>query len=281
MRIEKAPPKWYLFAIGLPYGRYRVLNYLRKRNRLDRVASFPFYDRTVAIPLNEFPGPDMSKYQYSRISTFARLCDKHLDRFDFVDCGANLGLFSAQFTVCSDRVKKLTAIEPNRKLFPLLESNLSSIHATQVECLNAAVSDFEGQGRLVEPEDYPGTHAMYMVQDPTGDVQVITLSTVLRHRTQPKVAIKLDIEGAEVPALCGAADAIRSLASVVLFVEIHKSVLERTGMSDLEMLAEIETIRRFTRVNADDGALVDSRHAIFDQVNLVNQCDLIGIATAL
>lgn len=158
----------------------------------------------------------------------------------------------------SDRVQKLTAIEPNRQLFPLFESNLSNVRAAQIDCLNVAVSDFEGQGRLVERDEYPGnTHAMCVVNDPAGDIPVITLATVLQRRTTSNVAIKVDVEGAEVPALCGAADAIRSLAGVVLFVEIHDGVLNRIGMSDVDMLAAIETIRPFRWVNASDGILVD------------------------
>ena len=249
------------------------------KNSLDRVASFPFYDRTVLVPLNEF-ARHMSRHQHIRISAFATICDSHLGIFDFIDCGANLGLFSAQFTVYSNRVQKLTAIEPNPRLFPLLESNLSNVRAAQIECLNAAVSDFEGQGRLVEPEDYPGgTHAMYLVDDPTGDIPVITLGTVLQYRTAANAAIKVDVEGAEVPTLCGAADAIRSLAGVVLFVEIHDGVLKRIGMSDVDMLAAIETIRPFRWINASDGILVDSRFPVLEQVNLAHQCDLIGIGT--
>jgi FkbM family methyltransferase len=275
----KAPPIWYVIARGLPYGRYRVLNYLRRKGMLDRVASFPFHGRSVVLPLDYYPSArETSDYMKFRISTFAAACDKHLDRYDFIDCGANLGLFSAQFTFYSERVQKLTAIEPNRQLFSILQTNLQNINAAEVECLNLAVADFEGRGRLVEPEYDPGSpDAMYLQPDPAGDIEVTTLSAVLRRRTQPRVAIKLDIEGLEGPVLCGAEDAIRALDRVVLCVEIHKTVLARVGMSDLDMLAQIESIRPFTWINADDGKPVSSQHAILEQVNLDKQCDLIGI----
>jgi hypothetical protein len=52
-------------------------------------------------------------------------------------------------------------------------------------------------------------------------------------------------------------------------------------MSDVDMLAQIETIRPFKWMNADDGAPVDSRHAILEQVKLEKQCDLIGVGTPL
>jgi FkbM family methyltransferase len=283
MSLANAPPLWYELATILPYGRDRVLNYLRRKGMLDRVAGFPFHGRNLAIPLNYCPTRhDLINYQKQRISTFATLCDRHLDRYDFVDCGASLGLFSAQFTFCSDRVQNLTAIEPNSRLFPLLEFNLQNTKATQVECLHAAVADFEGRGRLAEPEYDPGSaDAMYLIADPAGDIQVTTLSAVLHRRTQSQVAIKVDVEGQEIPVLCGAADAIRSLTGVVLFVEIHTAVLDRIGMSDVDMLAQIGTIRPFIWMNADDGKPVDSRRAILEQVKLEKQCDLIGVGTPL
>lgn len=179
----------------------------------------------------------------------------------------------------SNRVQKLTAIEPNKKLFRLLESNLQNIKDVQVECVNAAVADFDGCGRLVEAAYDPGMDAMYLVDDPAGDIQVTTLTAVLRHRTQSRVAIKVDVEGLEVPVLTGAADAIRSLTGVVVFVEIHATVLERIGMSDVEMLKQIEEIRPFSWVNSDDRAPIDSKRPILGQLRRDKQCDLIGIGT--
>lgn len=275
--VEKSPPFWFEFAHKLPYGRDRVLNYLRKLNLIDdRIVNVPFYDGIFKLPLS-LAGGDLNDYQKERISTFASVCDKHLGQYDFIDCGAHLGLFSAQFTACSDRVQTLTAIEPNPFLFSLLDRNRQNIKARQVTCINAALADFEGRGRLVEAAYDSSVDAMYLEESPDGDIQVTKLSGILSQQTEPRAAIKIDVEGLEVPVLCGAADAIRSFQKVVLFVEIHKTVLERVGMTDVEMLAHIEGIRPFSWVNADDGAPVDSRTGILEQVKLARQCDLIGI----
>ena len=141
-------PFWFELARHLPYGRDRALNYLRSAGALDKVASFPFHGRRVAIPLDESllgMYNDLSLYQHRRIRTFAGLCDKHLGQYDLFDCGAHVGLFSAQFTEFSTQVQKLAAIEPNRRLFPILQENLRSVRAIEIECLQAAVADFEGQ----------------------------------------------------------------------------------------------------------------------------------------
>jgi FkbM family methyltransferase len=220
---------------------------------------------------------DVSDYQKARISKFASVCDEHLGKYDFIDCGAHLGLFSAQFTRCSDRVQKLTAVEPNSFLFSLLNRNRRNIRASQVECVNAALADFEGRGRLVKAAYDAGLDAMYLEESLDGNIEVTTLSKILRGSAEPRAAIKVDVEGLEVPVLCGATDAIRSLDRVVVFVELHKAVLERTGMSDVEMVAHIEGIRPFMWINSDDGAPIDSRIGILKQLNLPQQCDLIGI----
>ena len=73
------------------------------------------------------------------------------------------------------------------------------------------------------------------------------------------------------------AEAIRSLHRGVLFVEIHDDVLKRIGTSDIEMLAQIATIRRFSWVNADDGESVDTMRPILAQLGQ-RQCDLIGVS---
>ncbi|MGH7121712.1 MAG: FkbM family methyltransferase [Acetobacteraceae bacterium] len=197
--------------------------------------------------------------------------------FDFIDCGAHLGLFSAQFVAHSYGVRQLTLIEPNRELFPLMESNIRGARAEQVRCVNAALSDFEGRGRLVMPEYGTDADALFLVPDPAGDVDVITLSSVLRSRTHSNAAIKVDAEGQEGPILRGAKDAIRALAKVALIVEVHKKVLDRIGVSDVSMMEEIDAIRPLRWVNAQDGAPVNPHRSIFGQLG-AGAWDLIGVS---
>lgn len=277
--INRPLPLWFRLVNRLPRGRFRIRGWLKNAGLLERNVNVPFYDRHITLPLSMVSGDDLQKYQLERISRFASICDAHLGRFDLIDCGAHVGLFSSQFCMLSKRVRKLTAIEPNPQLFALLTKNLEDVDATSLECVNAALSDFEGRGRLVASEDDPDSlDAMYLLIDPDGDLDVTTLSGLLRRRTEHQVALKVDVEGQEVQVLSGAADEIRSLAGVVVFIEIHAAILKRIGLSDTEMLARLEKIRRFRWFNADDGRAINSALPILPQVRQDRQCDLIGVA---
>lgn len=235
----------------------------------------------MTVPLSEcidgfHRNPD--HYQIKRVSRLAELCNRFLGDFDFIDCGAHVGLFSAQFLAQTAHVQMLTAIEPNPDTFPLVELNLCVAHPQRIECINAALSDYPGRGHLVRPEYGAGSDSCYLVKDEAGGIDVITLASVLRRRISPRVAIKVDVEGQEVAVLSSAAADLRSLERVILFVEFHRKVLERIGMSDLQMINSFESIRPFSWINSADGTPIDSSQAIFAQVGNDDQCDLIAVS---
>lgn len=273
-------PAWFKLVIALPHARRPLLRQLRAMGALDRIASFKFYGTRVVAPLSDYEGGwrcEFSGYQIRRVARFAMMCDGFMGDFDLIDCGAYLGLVAAQFARCSAGVRKLTAIEPNSQLFPLMEFNLREARVAEVECINAALANFQGRGRLVAPDYNAGPDARFLVEDASGDVDVITLSSVLRGRTRPNVAIKIDVEGQEAPVLCAAEDDIRSLQKVVLFVEVHRQVLDRIGMSDIELMKQINGIRPFRWVRASDGAPIIPERSVLAEFG-VTQCDAIGIS---
>lgn len=273
-------PLWFRFATSLPYVRYRLTGWLQGRSVLDRLVSVPFHDRHVVVPLVESARGwrhNLGSYQIRRVARFAAMCDGAMGKFDFIDCGGHFGLISVQFAAHSYGVRQLTLIEPNRAVFPLAEANVRGVRAEHVRCINAALSDFEGRGRLVAPEYSAATDALFLVPDPAGDVDVITLSSVLRDCRSPNLAIKVDIEGQEAKVLCAARDELRAFEKVVLIVELHKKVLDRIGVSGVRMMEEIDGIRPLRWVRAQNGAPVDPHRPIFEQVGRT-QCDLIGVS---
>jgi FkbM family methyltransferase len=277
LTVEKAPPLWYRIAVNTPRFGRPLLERMRDRNKLNRAAYFKFHESKMAIPLYWLSPCDVTNVFGRRIRRFAEVCSSNLGEHDFIDCGANLGTFAAQFTRFSPHVHKLIAIEPNPELFPLMRLNLSNAaRAQETVPLNAAVSDKEGRCRLVAPAGKWAKDAFYIEEDPNGDIPIITLSTVLQSCNMPRVAIKLDVEGAEVPTLMGGAEQIGALDRVVLFVEFHKDVLARIGMSDREMLGRIDDLRQFRWIDSATDLPIDRSRSIFDQSD-PRQCDLIAI----
>ena len=238
---------------------------------LDAFAPFRFHTGRVVVPLDEYDVWyyfDLNKYHLNRVRNFAAVADRVMPAFDFIDCGAHLGLFSAQFSRQSRNLRAILAFEPNTVLFPFLEGNIRAGGLGDVTTLQAALSDFHGQGRLCAPDyDPTSSQALFIEPDPAGDIAVMTLDDIAG-RVGSSVALKLDIEGTELEVLRGGRDFIRSLRHVVICLEFHRKVLARIGRTDVGILAEIAGIRRLRWVDAEDPSrVIDPRRSVWEQTN--------------
>lgn len=277
--LEGAP--WLFRAARRLPRSYIAQRYMRRWGLLDQVAYFRFYEKRVAVPLDEYDAwhfLKLSDYQARRIGGFAKIADTLMDSFDFVDCGAHLGLFSAQFSMLSRNCHSITAIEPNERMARLAEINIRAGRLDDVSVIHAAVADFCGKGRLVAPDYDLSSQALYLQADPEGDIDVVRLDSVAE-RIGPSLAIKLDIEGAELAVLQSARDFIRSRRNFAICIELHRGVLSRVGMSDIELLAAINEIRPLTWFDAENpGVALDPMKSLWEQTGKPRQCDLIGVA---
>jgi len=280
MRVLKRPPLPMLVARRLPFS-YLSKHYLSRWNMLDAFAPFRFHGGRIVVPLDEYDVwyyLDLNQYHLNRVRNFAAIADRMMPAFDFIDCGAHLGLFSAQFSRQSRNLRSIVAFEPNRTLFRFLESNIRAGGFDNVTVLPAALADFRGKGQLRAPDyDPTSSQALFIEPDPAGDIEVMTLDDIA-DRVGSAIALKLDIEGTELEVLRGGRDFIRSLQQIVICLEFHRKVLARIGRTDVGMLAEIETIRKLRWVNADDPTqVIDPRRSVWEQTNTSHQCDLIGL----
>ena len=119
----------------------------------------------------------------------------------FVDCGANIGLWSmtAAALVAPDGL--VQAIEPNPYTFARLAAHAAQ--STLVEVHNLALADMPGALRF-DPGD---THNLGHV-NPAGalTVEASRLDDLVN---RPPTGIKIDVEGFELPVLQGATAALR------------------------------------------------------------------------
>ena len=146
--------------------------------------------------------------------------------------------------------------------------------------IEAAIGESSGAGFLVTTSG-TGTqdHAGYIVLDPTGDIAIVKIDDLDLDRNRDLV-LKIDVEGAEINALKGAATTIRHARKCCIFIEVHPDVLGRTGDNANELLHTAEKIRTFRWLLADDLSFeIDAGQSVFDQVGEIRQMDLIGVAT--
>ncbi len=265
--------------LAIRTGRWwRVKQAMERLGLLDGAALFPFHGTELAAPLRE---PEVWVYgaldNYNRATTanFAAIADRTLGEFDYLDCGAHLGLFGAQFATFSQGCRRITAVEPNPAMLPFLAGNLRAGRVADVAVIEAAVAGFTGRGRLVAPDYDPASdHAHFIAPDPAGPIAVVRLDA-LADRAGPRVAIKLDVEGQERAVLEAASDWLRSRERVVLCVELHRDVLARVGQTDAGLLAAIDAIRPMRWVDADHPQrVIDAAQPV---LGAAVQCDVIGV----
>jgi len=158
-----------------------------------------------------------------------------------VDCGAHAGLFSVVAGRVTGGAGRLVAVEPNSDTARLLRRNLTHHGLAAARVVEVAVDEQRGEAALhLMPAGKAAYASLCVSTGSTGDVSVhtTTLDDLLRDEGLGSVDfLKLDIEGAEVRALAGAARAVAERRLPLIMVEVTELNLRAAGEST-------ETLRR-------------------------------------
>jgi FkbM family methyltransferase len=206
----------------------------------------------IDVPLtrsdNCWDESEIQSYETDVITKMASAIGKMPAPVTFVDCGADIGLFSLRLaSFCS--LPELIAIEPDPEAYAWLEHNLRPVHGRTIHC---AVADYTGKGRLAFPDYYPGApHAQFLVPDERGSIPVTRIDDL--GLGDGALALKIDVEGGELAVLKGASDAIRRARSVAIAFEAHPQVIERTGVDVIQCLEFLNQLRPFRSQVAETG----------------------------
>jgi len=223
-------------------------------------------------------GPE--NYYLDEIVPFTEVLNKQLAMFDFFDLGADVGVVSALINKYCSRLSTIYAFEPNPVSFSVLRGNLANISSRHFSC-NLGVSDFSGQCKFVFNNDLGSDHEGHLVKEEDGQTKVVALDAFIAEhaiKIQEDIAIKVDVEGQEVPALNGAKHLIESANKVVLLLELHPEVLEREKQTPEDLFTTAEGIRDFQwLVPLEGNKKVDRSTSFFSQFKH-QQYDVIGIA---
>jgi FkbM family methyltransferase len=156
------------------------------------------------------------------------------------DVRANVGLFTLGAAHRVGSTGRVHAFEPTPKLARNIRSNLELNCLENVAVNPTDVSDTSGHAtlHLVEP-DNPGVNSIVNPSPGARTLEVPTVTLdgyIVAHDVGRVDVIKIDIEGAEMPALRGGRDLFAGDESPVLVLEFHPSTLAYSGHSPDDLI---------------------------------------------
>lgn len=130
-----------------------------------------------------------------------------------IDGGANVGAWSLEMVKYFQRV---LAFEPVPDIFSQLHENCR--HTGRIECYPHALLDHHTAVKIVRPEKKKALRSQYVQAADDGAVRAVKIDSLVL----PSCGfIKLDLEGAEGPALLGATDTIAKYRPT-LMIEVDR-----------------------------------------------------------
>jgi FkbM family methyltransferase len=195
----------------------------------------------------------------------------------FIDAGANMGLYSIFAARRVGPRGKVLALEPSVREFEILQKNVKLNLLTNVITIRKAVSDRASELDLsVAPPGKSGHNTLgaFAYDTPLDHrerVQAKRLDDVVYREGVARVdVIKMDIEGAEMAALRGAAETLRQFKPVLL-IEISDRSLQHQGTGSGEVLEWLQRqgYRMFCFDPATGLPIALQPRAHFDSENII------------
>lgn len=160
------------------------------------------------------------------------------------DIGTSVGLFTIHSAA---KAKAIVSFEPDPSIYSRLRENIDlNKLSDKVTAHQYAIGDREGK-MILNSDGIDGMSPSLKNLDRHGnsvEVEVKTIDALVESGTLRPSVLKIDIEGAEILALKGAA---RLLASEnrprLLFVEVHPNFLKSFDSSTEEVIATIQSYR--------------------------------------
>lgn len=175
----------------------------------------------------------------------------------FVDLGANVGYYTLLARATVGARGSVYAFEPDPGLFQTLTGNIALNRFHDVEAHEMAVSDSCGVAAFY-PAQARVDGSLYAAAGGEGDslsVRVTTLDAFFSERGWPSLdVIKIDIEGAELPALRGMSEVARRNESLRVIVEFNLRSLHAVGTTPVDLLTALHA-SGFSRISVIERGL--------------------------
>jgi FkbM family methyltransferase len=160
---------------------------------------------------------------------FFRVADALLETGgEFLDVGANHGLLSFGLARKLGARVRFHLFEPNAKLQASIAKSLELYPSMQAQINPVAVSDKDGTVLFDINEEQTG--ASHIVEGDGIPVPSIKIDTYIKQEHLDRVdLLKLDIEGYELTALCGAEDSLKTRCIRAIYFEYFEKWLMRVA----------------------------------------------------
>ncbi len=230
--------RWYLSKFPLRDGKAYFYEYLHPRLTPPERLITVTLDKGMRMRL------DLADAEQRKVYFFGHYHERYeaalvatvLDPGEvFWDVGANVGYFSLVAAARVGDSGQVLAFEPGAAALARLTENVSLNPVKHIRIYNLAVADRNGEATLYRAEGIADSSASLFAAAAgaaAGETcATVALDSLLKRDTlTPPEFIKLDVEGAELAALKGAA-AILAAARPLLLVEMEDRNLRAAGVS--------------------------------------------------
>jgi FkbM family methyltransferase len=230
--------RWY--GLHAPdKGKYRIINFLAPR--LAPATNAPMevkatHGFTMSLDLTEHLQQRayyLGYHEHMIVKTFVDVITQGSCIFDL---GANFGQFTLLAAQLTGSQGQVFAFEPEPNAFAALQRNVAVNSFAQIICRQAAVSEAPGAAVFyVVPATFSGTSSLarsavepYHYNFTQQMVAVERLDDYCGQITRPVGLIKLDIQGAELPALRGAEKLLKEHRPAII-LEVDEVVTTAFG----------------------------------------------------
>ena len=154
----------------------------------------------------------------------------------FLDVGANHGTYAVQLATSVGPSGRVVAFEPQPRLAAVIRRSFAENGYRQASVLEIGCGERSGTANFYIPSGHSGPATLYVDYGQSRRARQVTVRTerlddILAGEALPgRVAMKLDVEGAEVAALRGAARLLRDRRPFVLF-EVNADSLRAAGQT--------------------------------------------------
>jgi FkbM family methyltransferase len=190
-------------------------------------------------------------------SEYGALASEH-SRY-FVDIGANIGSVTLDFVFRDSRLK-VDAYEPNPRTFETLTRNVRENGVvSRVRVFRQAVAAQDGA--VVLWTGRSSVHSSIKAENIGGvsiSVPVVSFDHAIRRTGATRVAVKIDVEGAEVEMLESASAATLAIVQEIA-LEYHDSIVPAARARCEAVLTRVGFVCRTMASSADQGILVGRR----------------------